>query len=44
MLRQNCQIDQTATTVADLSIPYGKPCINSKICNGNFITWPYWNV
>ena len=20
-----------------------RPCIDGKICNGNFITWPYWN-
>jgi hypothetical protein len=24
-------------------IPYGWPCIDGKICNGNFITGPYWN-
>ena len=44
MLCENCQIDQSAMTVADWSIPYGWPCIDGKICNGNFITGPYWNV
>ena len=24
-------------------MPYGWSCIDGKICNGNFITWPYWN-
>ena len=32
MLCQNCQI------------PYGWSCIDGKICNGNFITGPYWNA
>ena len=36
MFRENCQIDQSA-------IPYGWPCIDGKICYGNFITGPYWN-
>ena len=31
-------------TVAHWSMPYGLPCIDGKICNGNFITGPYWNV
>ena len=44
MLLENCQIDQSAMTVADWSIPYGWPCIDGKICNGNFITGPYWNA
>ena len=43
MLCQNCQIDQSATIVVDWSIPNGWSCIDSKICNGNFITGPYWN-
>ena len=43
MLRDNCQIDQSAMTVANCSIPYGWPCVDGKICNGNFITGPYWN-
>ena len=25
------------------SMPYGWPCIDGKICNGNFITGPYLN-
>ena len=44
MLCQNCRIDQSASTVADWLMPYGWPCIDRKICNGNFITWPYWNA
>ena len=44
MLCQNCQIDQSATIVADWSMPYGWSCIEGKICNSNFITGPYWNV
>ena len=43
MLCQNFLIDQSATTIVDWSMPYGWACIDGKICNGNFITGPYWN-
>jgi hypothetical protein len=36
MFRENCQIDQSA-------IPYGWPCIDGKICKGNFVTGPFLN-